>query len=108
MRNRPRAATARIGLTERRTLISTKNDVNDKWRERRDLTLAVKERVEHQLGELSKAIASADSPEAEQMLRLDDLQFELGQLEEAFRDAEQQYLTHSLGSDPTERRTDHA
>ena len=88
--------------------MSTEQTVIDDWRERRDLTLAVKERVEHQLGELSKAIASADSPEAEQMLRLDDLRFELGQLEEAFKDAEQQYLTHSLGSDRTERRTDHA
>ncbi len=86
----------------------TEQTVIDEWRERRDLTLAVKERVEHQIRALGIEIAPVEHPDADIVARLEDLQVELGQLEEAFAEAEQKYLTHSLGSDPTKRGNDNA
>ena len=81
--------------------MNTPNEVINDWRERRDLTLAVKERVEHQLRALNVEIVPGKSPDAEQAQRLEDLQFELGLLQEAYKHAEQQYQAHSLGSEPT-------
>lgn len=75
--------------------MSTQNDVKENWRERRDLVLAVRQRVSDQLLQLNDAIVPEAGPNAEELLRIEYLQFELGQLEEAFDDAEQQFLTYS-------------
>ncbi len=83
--------------------MSTQNEVKENWRERRDLVLAVRQRVSDQLVKLNNAIAPEAGPNAEDLLRIEALQFELGQLEEAFDDAERKYLTYSLGSDPTSK-----
>ena len=86
--------------------MSTQNEVKESWRERRDLVLAVRQRVSDQLLKLNDAIAPEAGPNAEQLVRIEALQFELGQLEQAFDAAEQKYLTYSLGSDPTSKRED--
>ncbi|MCH7699317.1 MAG: hypothetical protein IH865_10320 [Chloroflexi bacterium] len=86
--------------------MSTQNEVKENWRERRDLVLAVRQRVSDQLLKLNDAIAPEAGPDAEELLRIEALQFELGQLEEAFDDAERKYLTHSLGSDETKGEED--
>ena len=83
--------------------MSTQNEVKENWRERRDLVLAVRQRVSDQLLKLNDAIAPEAGPDAEELLRIEALQFELGQLEEAFDDAEHKYLTHSLDTDPTKK-----
>ncbi len=80
--------------------MSTENEVIDKWRERRDLILAVKERLDDQFGALTNAVVAEAGPTADEEQRIEDLQFELGQLEEAYLDAEHKYLTYSQGSDP--------
>ena len=82
------------------------NAVIDEWRERRDMTLVVKERVEHQLRALNIEIMPGHDPDADQQQRLDYLQFELGQLQQAFDEAEQNYLTNSSGLDQPERGQD--
>ena len=86
----------------------TEQTAIDDWRERRDLTLAVKQRVEHQLRALQIELAPEDDPAADQQRRLEDLQFDLALLREAHDEAEQKYLTHSLGSDPTKGEKDNA
>ncbi len=87
--------------------MSTENEVIDKWRERKDMTLAVKERVEHQLRALNIEIMPGHDPDADQQQRLEHLQFELGQLEDACTEAELKYLTHSQSSDPVKGEEDH-
>ena len=82
------------------------NAVINDWRERRDMTLAIKERVEHQLRALNIEIMPGHDPDADQQQRLDYLQFELGQLQQAFDEAERNYLTNSSGSDQPERGQD--
>ena len=82
------------------------NAVIDDWRERRDMTLAIKERVEHHLRVLDIEIRPGHDPDADQQQRLDYLRFELGQLQQAFDEAEQNYLTNSSGLDQTERGPD--
>ncbi len=77
--------------------MSTENEVIDEWRERRDMTVAVKERVEHQLRVLDIEVVPGEGPDAGQQQRLEDLQFDLRQLEEACAEAEQKYLTHLDG-----------
>ena len=86
--------------------MSTQNEVKENWRERRDLVLAVRQRVSDQLLKLNDAIAPGAGPDAEELLRIEALQFELGQLEAAFDDAEQMYLTHASDTDPTKRGND--
>ena len=88
--------------------MSTQNEVKEDWQERRDLVHAVRTRVSDQLGRLTNALVSEAGPSVEELQRIEDLQFELGQLEEAFEEAEQKYLAHSLGSDPTKRGKDNA
>ncbi len=83
--------------------MSTQNEVKEDWRERRDLVLAVRERVSDQLGRLTNVLVPEASPSAEELRRIEDLQFELGQLDEAFDDADQTYLTHANDADPTKR-----
>ena len=83
--------------------MSTQNEVKENWRERRDLVLAVRQRVSDQLVKLNNAIAPEAGPNAEDLLRIEALQFELGQLEEAFDTAEQKYLTYSLDTDLTKK-----
>ena len=68
----------------------------------RDLTLAVKERVEHQLRVLDIEITPSQEPNADQQKRRDLLQFELVQLNEAFDEAERQVLGRTLDTDRTE------
>ena len=75
----------------------TEQTVIDEWRERRDLILAVKDRVEHQLRALGIEIAPVEHPDADIVARLDDLQVELSQLREAHDEAEENYLTYSRG-----------
>ena len=70
--------------------------------------LAVRTRVSDQLGRLTNALVPEAGPGVEELQRIEDLQFELGQLEEAFEEAEQKYLTHSLGSDPAKGEKDNA
>ncbi len=81
--------------------MSTQNEVKEDWQERRDLVLAVRERVSDQLGRLANALVPEAGPSPEEVQRIEDLQFELGQLEEAFDEAERKYLTYSLDFDPT-------
>ena len=88
--------------------MSTQNEVKEDWQERRDLVLAVRTRVSDQLGRLTNALVPEAGQSVEELQRIEDLQFELGQLEEAFEEAEQKYLTDSLGSDPTKRGKDNA
>ncbi len=83
--------------------MNTPNEVKDNWRERRDLVLAVRERVSDQLQKLNSSIDPAQGPDADQLVRIEDLQFELKQLEAAFDDAEQKYLTQSIDTDPTRK-----
>lgn len=73
----------------------TEQTVLDEWRERRDLTLAVKERVEHQLRALNIEIVPSEGPDADQLRRVEDLQFELSQLRDALREAEERYEAYS-------------
>ena len=80
--------------------MSTEHEVIDRWRERRDLILAVKERLDDQFGALTNAVVAEAGPTADEQQRIEDLQFELRQLEEAYLDAEHKYLTYSQGSDP--------
>ena len=82
------------------------NAVITEWRERKDMTLAVKERVEHQIRALNIEIMPGHDPDVDQQQRLDYLQFELGQLQQAFDEAEQNYLTNSSGLDQPERGQD--
>ena len=82
------------------------NAVIDDWRERRDMTLAIKERVEHHLRALDIEIRPGHDPDADQQQRLDYLQFELGQLQQAFDEAERNYLTHELDADSTTKGED--
>ena len=87
----------------------TEQAVIDEWRERRDLTLAVKERIEHQLRVLNIEVVPLDGPDADQMGRLEELRYELSQLREAHEEAEEKYLTYSQGASPDEEgRTTHA
>ncbi len=88
--------------------MSTQNEVKEDWQERRDLVRAVRSRVSDQLGMLTNALVPEAGPGVEELQRIEDLQFELGQLEEAFQEAEQKYLTHSLDSDPAKRGKDDA
>ncbi len=83
--------------------MSTQNEVKEDWRERRDLVLAVRQRVSDQLLKLNDAVAPEAGPNAEELLRIEALQFELGQLEEAFDAAEQKYLKYSLDTDVTKK-----
>ncbi len=75
--------------------MSTQNEVKEDWRERRDLVLAVRQRVSDQLLKLNEAVGPDSGADPEQLVRIEYLQFELGQLEAAFDDAEQQFLTYS-------------
>jgi hypothetical protein len=68
--------------------------------------VAVRQRVSDQLLKLNEAVAPEAGPNAEELLRIEYLQFELGQLEKAFDDAEQMFLTHEHGSDPTSKKED--
>ena len=86
----------------------TEQTVIDEWRERRDLILAVKDRVEHQLRALSIEIAPVEHPDADIVARLEDLQVELSQLREAHDEAEENYLTYSRGESPDEEGVTHA
>ncbi len=86
--------------------MSTQNEVINEWQERRDLVLAVRERVSDQLGRLTNVLVPEAGPSVEELQRIEYLQFELGQLEEAFEEAEQKYLTHELDSNPTTRGED--
>lgn len=72
--------------------------VKDEWRERRDLTLAVKERVEHQLRVLNIEIVPDAGPDASQQRRLEDLQFELNLLRDAYEEAARRHREHALAS----------
>ena len=81
--------------------MSTENEVINEWRERRDMTVAVKERVERQLLELHTTAGPEDGREAEQVQRIEDLTFELNQLEDACDEAELNYLAHSADANPT-------
>ena len=78
--------------------MSTENEVIDKWRERWELLLAVKERLDGQFGVLTNAVVTEAGPDAEVTQRIEDLQFELHQMEDACAEAEQKYLTHELDS----------
>lgn len=82
------------------------NAVINEWRERKDMTLAVKERVEHQIRALNIEIMPGHDPDVDQQQRLDYLQFELGQLQQAFDEAEQKYLTHELDANSTTKGED--
>ena len=84
--------------------MSTQNEVKDDWRERRDLVLAVRQRVSDQLLKLNEAVDADPGADPERLVRIEYLQFELGQIEAAFDDAEQMYLTHEHGSDPTSKK----
>jgi len=75
----------------------TEHTVIDQWRERRDLTLAVKERVEHQLRVLNIELVPDASPDAEQIRRVEDLQFELDQIRDALAEAEERYEAYAQG-----------
>jgi len=75
----------------------TEHTVIDQWRERRDLTLAVKERVEHQLRVLNIELVPDASPDAEQIRRVEDLQFELDQVRDALAEAEERYEAYAQG-----------
>ena len=86
--------------------MSTQNEVKDDWRERRDLMVAVRQRVSNQLLKLNEAVDADSGADPDQVVRIEYLQFELGQLEKAFDDAEQMYLTHDHGSDPTSKKED--
>jgi len=86
--------------------MSTENEVIDKWRERRDLILAVKERLDGQFGALTNAVVAEAGPTADEQQRIEELQFELRQLEEAYLDAEHKYLTYADGSDPMKGEED--
>ena len=86
--------------------MSTENEVIDKSRERWELLLAVKQRLDDQFGLLTNAVVSEAGPNAEVTQRIEDLQFELRQLEEACAEAEQKYLTHELDSNPTMKGED--
>ena len=86
--------------------MSTENEVIDKWRERRDLILAVKERLDNQFGALTNAIVTEAGPTADEQQRIEELQFELRLLEEAYLDAEHKYLTYAEGSDPMKGEED--
>ncbi len=86
--------------------MSTENEVIDKWRERWELLLAVRERLDDQFGVLTNAVVSEAGPDADVAARIEDLQFELGLLEDACDEAEQKYLTHELDSNPTTRGED--
>ncbi len=81
--------------------MNTPNEVQNEWQERRDLVLAVRERVSDQLGRLTNVLVPETGPNVADVQRIEELQFELGQLEEAFDEAEQKYLTHSLDSEAT-------
>ncbi len=83
--------------------MNTPNEVQNEWQERRDLVLAVRERVSDQLGRLTNALVPAAGPSVDEVQRIEALQFELGQLEEAFDEAERKYLTHENDTDPTKR-----
>ncbi len=87
--------------------MSIENEVIDKWRERWELLLAVKERLDGQFGVLTNAVVTEAGPDAEVAARIEHLQFELGQLEDACNEAEFNYLTHSQGSDPVKGEEDH-
>jgi hypothetical protein len=63
---------------------------------------ALRERVSDQLLKLNESLDPAGA-DPEQLVRIETLQFELHQLEAAFDDAEQMYLTHANESDPTQR-----
>ncbi len=99
MRKRPRVATARNRPDGLENKMSAQNEVKEDWQERRDLVLAVRTRVSDQLGRLTNALVPEADPSMEELQRIEDLQFELGQLQEAFDEADQNWLTHSLGSD---------
>ena len=86
----------------------TEQTVIDEWCVRRDLTLAVKERVEHQLRALGIEIAPVEHPDADIVARLEDLQLELNQLREAHEEAEGKYLTYSRGASPGDEGGSHA
>ena len=86
----------------------TEQTVIDEWRERRDLTHAVKERVDHQLRALGIKIAPTEHPDADIVARLAELQFELSQLREAHDEAEEKYLKYSRGEGLGAGGTNHA
>ncbi len=88
--------------------MNTQNEIMNDWRERRDLTLAVKERVEHQLRVLNIEVAPLEHPDAQQLARLEELRFELSQLRQAHDEAEEKYLTYSRGADPARKGEDDA
>ena len=75
--------------------MSTQNEVKEDWRGRRDLMFALRQRVSAQLSKLNEAVDSEAGADPDQLGRIEYLQFELGQLEAAFDDAEQQFLTYS-------------
>ena len=81
--------------------MSTENEVINEWKERRDLMVAVKERLDDQFGVLTTAVVTEAGPSEDVAQRIEDLQFELGQLEEACKEADQNYLAHSADSNPT-------
>ncbi len=83
--------------------MSTQNEVKEDWRGRRDLMFNLRQRVSDQLLKLSEAVDPETGADPEQLVRIEYLQFELGQLEAAFDDAEQMYLTHANDADPTKR-----
>jgi hypothetical protein len=86
--------------------MSTRNEVIDKWRERWELLLAVKQRLDDQFGVLTNAVVTEDGPDADVAQRIENLQFELGLLEDACDEAEQTYLTHADETNPTTRGED--
>jgi hypothetical protein len=69
--------------------------VIDEWREKRDLLVAVKDRVEHQFRALSIEVMPGKDPDADLKRRLEDLQFELSLVEEASKEAEERYDGYS-------------
>ena len=81
--------------------MSTENEVINEWKERRDLMVAVKERLDDQFGLLTNAVVTEAGPNADVAQRIEDLQFELGQLEEACEEAEKNYLAHSANPNQT-------
>ena len=81
-------------------------DLRSTARERWELLLAVKERLDDQFGVLTNAVVSEAGPDAEVTQRIEDLQFELRLLEEACEEAEQKYLTHAHDSNPTTKGED--
>ena len=88
--------------------MNTPNEVINESRNRWDLMLAVKRNLEGQLLKLNNSLDPAAGPSAEELQRVEDLGFDLVQLEKACEDAEHTYLTHANDSDPTKRGEDTA